>query len=64
MDTKKKDVKDKEKKSKSSEKDKKEKKSKSGSKEREKVVKQMQKDYDAWLEEADETANIGACYRH
>lgn len=58
MDTKKKDVKDKEKKSKSSEKDKKEKKSKSGSKEREKVVKQMQKDYDAWLEEADETANI------
>lgn len=63
MDSKKKDVKDKEKKSKSGDKDKKEKKSKSGSKEREKAVKQMQKDYDVWLDEADETANIGTCCR-
>jgi ubiquitin-conjugating enzyme E2 Q len=58
MDTKKKEVKDKEKKSKTSEKDKKDKKPKAGSKDREKVVKQMQKEFDSWLEEADETANI------
>jgi len=65
MDTKKKETKDKEKKAKSSdkvEKDKKDKKPKASSKDREKVVKLMQKEYDGWTEEADETANIGACF--
>jgi hypothetical protein len=58
----KKDKKEKEKKAKSSEKsekDKKDKKPKASTKDREKVTKQMQKEYETWQEEADETANIG-----
>ena len=60
----KKDKKEKEKEKKAkptdkAEKDKKDKKPKASTKDREKVSKLMQKEYDAWLEEADETANIG-----
>lgn len=61
MDTKKKDVKDKKEKEKVKSKDKKDKSksSSTSSKDREKVVKIMQKEYDTWVEDADETANIG-----
>lgn len=62
MDSKKKETKDKEKKSKSGDKavkDKKEKKEKSSSKDSEKVIKVMQKEFESWLDSGDETANIG-----
>lgn len=62
MDTKKKETKDKEKKSKSGDKpvkDKKDKKEKTSSKDAEKVIKVMQKEFETWIDAGDETANIG-----